>query len=331
MMKSPLNLGLLRLWPGAAVLPMKPELSLQPQRERAIYRVTLWGSMVNFLLTLFKFVAGVAGGSAAMVADAVHSLSDFVTDIVVILFVRLSGKPCDGDHKYGHGKYETLATALIGLMLAVVGLGILYSATTQVYDYLCGRTLPQPGYIALAAALLSLLSKEVLFQFTVRQGRRLSSAAVVANAWHHRSDALSSIGTAMGIGGAILLGESWRVLDPLAALVVSFFILKVSVGLFVPSLEELLEKALPAEQEELICETILQQPGCSDPHNLRTRRIGNYVAIDVHFRMAGDTPISEAHRATREIEDRLRRHFGPQTFINTHVEPVKAGEAGAPV
>lgn len=292
-------------------------------RRQGIYRVTLWGSAVNFLLVVCKFVAGVLGGSAAMVADAVHSLSDFVTDVVVLLFVRLSGKPCDVDHEFGHGKYETLATALIGLMLGGVGLGVLWSGGLEIVSWLQGETLRAPGLIALGAALLSLLSKELLYQWTVRQGRRLRSAAVVANAWHHRSDALSSLGTTVGIGGAIVLGEAWRVLDPLAAVVVSVLILKVAMQLFVPSMEELLEKSLPDEEEKEIRAVILEQPGCTDPHNLRTRRIGNYCAIDVHFRMDGRTTIDEAHRATREIEDRLRERFGSQTLINTHVEPVK--------
>ena len=292
-------------------------------RRQGIYRVTLWGSAVNFLLVVCKFVAGVLGGSAAMVADAVHSISDFVTDVVVLLFVRLSGKPCDVDHEFGHGKYETLATALIGLMLGGVGLGVLWSGGLEIVSWLQGETLRAPGLIALGAALLSLLSKELLYQWTVRQGRRLRSAAVVANAWHHRSDALSSLGTTAGIGGAIVLGEAWRVLDPLAAVVVSVLILKVAMQLFVPSMEELLEKSLPDEEEKEIRAVILEQPGCTDPHNLRTRRIGNYCAIDVHFRMDGRTTIDEAHRATREIEDRLRERFGSQTLINTHVEPVK--------
>ena len=292
-------------------------------RRQGIYRVTLWGSAVNFLLVVCKFVAGVLGGSAAMVADAVHSLSDFVTDMVVLLFVRLSGKPCDVDHEFGHGKYETLATALIGLMLGGVGLGVLWSGGLEIVSWLQGEALRAPGLIALGAALLSLLSKELLYQWTVRQGRRLRSAAVVANAWHHRSDALSSLGTTVGIGGAIVLGEAWRVLDPLAAVVVSVLILKVAMQLFVPSMEELLEKSLPDEEEKEIRAVILEQPGCTDPHNLRTRRIGNYCAIDVHFRMDGRTTIDEAHRATREIEDRLRERFGSQTLINTHVEPVK--------
>lgn len=291
-------------------------------RERSIYRVTIGGSICNFLLLLFKFAAGILGGSAAMVADAVHSLSDFLTDVVVLLFVRISSKPCDADHDFGHGKYETLASVFIGLMLAIVGIGILWSGGEKIVNVCRGEALEQPGVIALVAALLSIAVKEFLFQWTARVGRKTESSAVVANAWHHRSDALSSIGTALGIGGAILLGPQWRVLDPLAAVIVSIFIIRVSFKLFIPSIQELLEKSLPADDEQYIIKTILEEPGVKDPHNLRTRRIGSNRAVDVHVRMDGDTPLRIAHQATRNIETRLRAHFGTQTFINIHVEPL---------
>lgn len=300
---------------------MKSKTETKNSRERAIYRVTIGGSICNFFLLLFKFVAGFIGGSAAMMADAVHSLSDFLTDVVVLLFVRISSKPCDTDHDFGHGKYETLASVFIGLMLAFVGVGIMWSGAENIISVCQGETLEQPGIIALVAALLSIVVKEILYQWTVRVGRQTESSAVVANAWHHRSDALSSIGTALGIGGAILLGPQWRILDPLAAVVVSIFIIKVSLKLFVPSIQELLEKSLPADDEQLIIKTIMQEPGVTDPHNLRTRRIGSNRAIDVHVRMDGDVPLRVAHQATRNIERRLRKHFGTHTFINIHVEP----------
>ena len=194
-------------------------------REREIYKVTIVGSVVNFVLLLFKFFAGIVGHSAAMLADAVHSLSDFVTDIIVLVFVRISSKPEDEGHDYGHGKYETLATAIIGICLFVVGLGILWNGVQSIWQVVQGNVLPEPGMLALWAALISVVSKEALYQYTALRGRKLNSQAVVANAWHHRSDAFSSIGTMAGIGGAILLGDEWRVLDTIAAVIVSFFIL----------------------------------------------------------------------------------------------------------
>ena len=292
-------------------------------REREIYKVTIVGSVVNFVLLLFKFFASIVGHSAAMLADAVHSLSDFVTDIIVLVFVRISSKPEDEGHDYGHGKYETLATAIIGICLFVVGLGILWNGVQSIWQVVQGNVLPEPGMLALWAALISVVSKEALYQYTALRGRKLNSQAVVANAWHHRSDAFSSIGTMAGIGGAILLGDEWRVLDPIAAVIVSFFILKVSVKLLVPSMNELLEKSLPAEEENRINEIVLSYPGVTAPHHLRTRRIGNNRSIDLHVRMDGKLTLEEAHRRATVIEQRLRAEFGKGTYISIHVEPIK--------
>lgn len=292
-------------------------------REKGIYRVTLTGSVGNFLLLVFKFVAGIWGHSAAMVADAVHSLSDFVTDIIVVIFVRLSAKPADEDHDYGHGKYETLATAVIGLILCAVALGIFRNGASEIWHFLHGEPLAQPGMLALVAAGVSIVIKEVLYHYTVIKGKHLNSQAVVANAWHHRSDALSSIGTALGIGGAIFLGGSWRVLDPLAAIIVSVFIFRVAVRLLKPCVDELLEKSLPKEEEDKIRNIILSFPGVVSPHHLKTRRIGNRYAIEVHVRMDGRQPLHEAHDRATAIERRLKETFGEDTHIGIHVEPEK--------
>ena len=308
---------------SSQLLSQKEKSTEESVRESGIYRVTLIGSVVNLLLLVFKFVAGVCGHSAAMLADAVHSLSDFVTDIIVIVFVRISSKPEDEGHDYGHGKYETLATAIIGLILLFVGFGILWNGATSIWEFWRGGELKEPGMLALWAALVSIVLKELLYQYTVFKGRKLNSQAVVANAWHHRSDALSSIGTAIGIGGAILLGERWLILDPLAAVVVSFFITKVAIQLLVPCIEELLEKSLPAEVEDKIKQEILSFPGVSAPHHLRTRRIGNSYAIEVHIRMDGKISLEEAHHTATAIENRLKSEFGNRTYINIHVEPVK--------
>ncbi|WP_280205439.1 cation diffusion facilitator family transporter [Bacteroides fragilis] len=297
--------------------------SEKSSREKGIYKVTIVGSIVNFLLLVFKFFAGIAGHSAAMLADAVHSLSDFITDIVVIVFVRIAGKPEDKGHDYGHGKYETLATAIIGLLLLCVGFGIFWNGASSIYTFLRGGQLESPGVVALVAALVSIVSKEILYQYTVIQGKKLNSQAVIANAWHHRSDALSSIGTAIGIGGAILLGDHWRVLDPVAAVVVSFFIMKVSVRLLIPCVDELLEKSLPEDMEKEIEQTVLSFPGVSQPHHLRTRRIGNYYAIELHVRMDGKITLEEAHSTATAIENKLKEMFGKGTHVGIHVEPTK--------
>lgn len=291
-------------------------------RRKEIYKVTLVGSALNALLIVLKFVGGIVGRSSAMVADAVHSLSDFVTDVIVLVFVKIAGKPRDESHEYGHGKYETLATMLIGVLLVLAGIGLLVGAVELIIKSLHGTALPRPGWIALIVALASIVSKEWLYHYTVRHGRRLNSPAVEANAWHHRSDALSSAGTLVGIAGAMFLPRSWRILDPLAAAIVSLFIIKSGIDIIRPAVSELLEAALPADQQKQITDTLLDVPGIEKIHNLRTRRVGNSIAIDVHTKMDGDLSLRQAHAIATQAENALRRRFGPQSIINIHMEPL---------
>ena len=292
-------------------------------REDQIARVTLAGSVVNLLLVGVKFVAGIAGHSAAMISDAVHSLSDFVTDIVVLVFVRISAQPQDEGHDYGHGKFETMATLLIGLALAAAAIGIVVSGAGKLAAWLQGEDLPSPGKLALWAALLSILAKEVLYQYTRIKGQKLDSPALEANAWHHRSDALSSVGAAIGIGGAILLGNRWTVLDPLASIVVGLMLVKVACDLLDPSFRELTDSSLPKETEAEMLEIIRGIDGVQDPHNLRTRRVGNRIVAEVHIRLDGSQSLSEAHEKATEVERRIKARFGQQSHIVVHMEPVK--------
>lgn len=283
--------------------------------------MTLAGSVVNLLLLAFKFVAGFVGHSSTMIADAVHSLSDFITDVIVIVFVRIAGKPVDEDHEYGHGKYETLASVIVGIMLAVVGVGLAVNGVDKTIAFFKGEPLESPGMIALVAALLSIFAKEVLYQYTVIRGRKLNSPALVANAWHHRSDAMTSIATLIGIGGAMLLGQRWNVLDPLAAVVVSVFILKAAFSLMKPGVDELLEKSLPDKDKNEIAAIMTATPGVVAFHRLRTRRIGSKVAIDAHVKMGGSLSLRQAHDIASEIERSLKQRFGPDTYIGIHMEP----------
>lgn len=292
-------------------------------RKREIYRVTFVGLVVNLVLSLLKLAAGVVGRSGAMVADAVHSFSDLATDIVVIAFARISANPRDTDHDYGHGKYETLATIIISIALGVVGAGILVNSIRGIRTVIDGGLLPRPGAVALVAAAVSILVKEILYRYTVRVGRRIDSPSVVANAWHHRSDALSSLGTLLGIGCAFFLGDKWRIADPIAALIVSVFIFKIAFDLIRTGLGELLEQSLPEEVEKEILGIVAANPRVREPHNLRTRRIGAAIAIEVHVRMDGKMTVEESHELTVDIEQRLRERFGEGTMIAIHVEPVK--------
>jgi cation diffusion facilitator family transporter len=292
-------------------------------REKEIYKVTLVGSAGNMALLTFKFIAGIVGHSSAMIADAVHSLSDFITDIIVILFVRISAKPQDESHDYGHGKFETIASFVIGLALVAAATGIIFSGGMKLAKWLEGEQLEAPGKLALWAALLSILVKEGLYHYTVRKGKTLHSQAVEANAWHHRSDALSSIGAAIGIGGAILLGNRWTVLDPLASVVVGAMLVKVAVGLLKTSIGELTECSLPEDTENEIVQIIQSYPNVYEPHNLRTRRIGNRIAIEAHVRMNGDITLTEAHNRATDIEHQLKSRFGKSTHVTIHMEPTK--------
>lgn len=292
-------------------------------REKRIYKTTIIGSIGNLLLMIFKFVAGILGHSSAMIADAMHSVSDFVTDVIVLIFVKISSRPCDTDHQYGHGKYETLATSIIGLVLLCVGVGILYNGIKSIWSISHGAPYPDAGLISLIAALVSIAVKEMLYRYTVKVGNAVNSDVVVANAWHHRSDAFSSIATAIGIGGAMLLGGKWIILDPIAACVVSLLIIKNSLSLLIPSINELLEKSLSKEQEQQILNIILSNRGVYDPHHLRTRKIGATKSIEVHIRMDGATTVAESHEITRNIESEIRHLLGPNTIINIHVEPLK--------
>ena len=292
-------------------------------RKRRIYRVTLVGFAVNLVLSLAKLAAGVFGRSGAMVADAVHSFSDLATDVVVIVFARISAKPRDDGHDYGHGKYETLATILISMALGVVGVGILVNSIGAVRSVLDGGVLPRPGLVALVAAVLSIAAKEILYRYTVREGRAIDSPSVVANAWHHRSDALSSLGTLVGIGCAYFLGDKWRIADPIAALIVAVFIFKVAFDLIRTGVGKLLEKSLPEETEREILRIVTLDPAVREPHNLRTRRIGAAIAIEFHIRVDGAMTVARSHALTVGIERRLRERFGEGTMIAVHVEPLK--------
>ncbi len=281
------------------------------------------GFFANVLLTLFKLLAGLLGRSSAMIADAVHSISDFVTDLVIVGSLKVASKPRDTNHKYGHGKVETLAAAFVGGVLLAVGFGIFYSGLTKIVGHYRETPLQSPGMIAFYAALISVIIKEVLYRYTLVIGKRIDSMVLVANAWHHRSDVYSSFGTLIGIGGAIYLGENWVILDPLAAMLVSGFILKVGFVIIRESLLELIETSLPKKKEKEILDIASKIDGVYNPHDLKTRKIGSNIAIDLHIEVKKNLNIVQAHEITINLEKRLRENFGEETYISIHTEPLK--------
>lgn len=293
------------------------------ERKREICKVTLVGTFVNALLLAYKFAAGILGHSSAMIADAFHSLSDFCSDIIVLLFVKIASRPQDSNYEYGYGKYETLASLIIGLFLLLIAFALLYDGIMRIYEFFGGKPLEQPNMWALGAAIVSIVSKEGLYHYTMRAARSLDSTVMAASAWHHRSDAITSIAALLGIGGAMILGPSWSALDPAACLVVSLFIVKAACDLLVPCVNELMEKSLPGSDREKIAAIILATEGVMGYHRLCTRRIGPSCAIDVHVKMDGGMSLWQAHNIASQIELALRGEFGKKAHIGIHMEPGK--------
>ncbi len=294
---------------------------LKEDRSSRATKVTWIGFWANVILTILKFATGIIGRSSAMIADAVHSFSDFITDLIVIFSFRIVKKPVDESHDFGHGKFETLATSLVGISLLAVALGIMWSSGKIIFDSFNGEIIDQPGFITLIAAVISIAVKETLYRYQIKVGNEIKSSALVANAWHHRSDALSSIATFFGIGGAIFLGENWRILDPIAAVIVSLLILKISIQIIWESTQELMEKSLNDEEKLEILKITKSVDGVINPHNLRTRKIGNYIAIDIHIEVDRGLNIVKAHDIADAVETRLKKSYGEDSLVYVHVDP----------
>lgn len=283
--------------------------------------MTVWGAVANLMLTAAKLFAGIFGHSAAMVADAVHSLSDMVSDAVVLVLVSISAKGGDKGHDYGHGKFETLATLTVSLLLMAVAVKMMVDGVVSIKSVFDGNTLARPSMVALWAAVISIIVKEILYRWTASEGRRLESPAMTANAWHHRSDALSSVGSLLGIGGAIFLGGFWTVLDPIAGCIISVVILVAALKMAGPAMAELMEASLPDETENEIMEIISSVDKVDNVHNLKTRRSGHYILIDADVVVDPQMTVVAAHDVTVTVEEALCRRFGPETQISLHIEP----------
>lgn len=290
-------------------------------REQQISLITWTGMVINAALTTFKLIAGIVGRSSAMVADGVHSLSDFISDIVILVFLKISTKGRDKDHDFGHGKFETMATFILSIILLVVAAQILSHGIEKISGILRGEQIPAPSMIALVAAAVSILAKEFCYRITTHVGKKVNSPAVIANAWHHRSDALSSIGSLIGIGCAIWMGRKWIILDPIMGCVISIVIFVVAVKMALPAMKELLDISLPEETENEIIETISNITGVTDVHNLKTRHTGPSVIIDAHIMVDHRLNIVEAHDICTAAEEALKKRFGHETQISLHIEP----------
>jgi len=287
-----------------------------PTSSAEVRSVTLWGLAANLGLVAVKFLFGFLGHSQALVADAVHSLSDCVTDVAVLVGAAYWSAPADEQHPHGHARIETMITALIGLVLAAVGVGIGYNAIASINE----KDVAQPGWIALAAACLSIVIKEVLYQWTIHVGRRARSSALLANAWHHRSDALSSVPVAVAVLGT-RLWPSWDSLDHVAAVIVCVLIVHAAWKIAWPALRELSDIGAAAEGRRAILELALQTEGVRSVHALRTRYLGPGLQIDLHVLVDPALTVREGHDIAGAVKRRLLAE-GPEVLdVLVHVEP----------
>ena len=289
--------------------------------ENVIKHVTWVGFWVNAILMVIKIAVGILGHSDALIADGIHSVSDFATDFIVLLFVGIAYRAADSDHPYGHGKYETFAALLIAAILLVVAIGIGWNGMEAIGRSLRGEVLPRPDLITVPVAIIAIAGKEWLYRYTLRQGRRIDSQSLMANAWHHRSDAISSIATLIGVTVAHFLGVEWRILDPIASVVIAVFIAVSALEIARPSVNELLEISLPAETLERLRRAIMSVPGVKDFHHLRSRRNGHSFLVECHIKVDPDITVTQGHAISTAVEIALRAVLGPDSIITVHIEP----------
>lgn len=296
---------------------------VQPEEAVAIGRHVTWvGFWVNAFLGVAKVLGGIFSHSSALVADGIHSFSDFISDIIVIMMVGISRKKPDSGHQFGHGRFEALATVLLSLILILVAAGIFYDGIVRIIHFCNGGVLPRPGWVALAIILLSIVSKEWLYHYTRRAGERIRSEAVIANAWHHRSDSFSSVATLIGVAGAMFFGDRWRVLDPAAAIVVGVFIFVVSIQLARPAIEEMLGASLPGSVKNSLHKALRNTPGVLAHDNLRTFKTGSDGYVMVHIKVDPEITVSEAHQIASAAERNMRHAVkGLTIHASTHIEP----------
>ncbi|VAW56032.1 Cobalt-zinc-cadmium resistance protein [hydrothermal vent metagenome] len=285
------------------------------QRKKEMDKATWWGLIVNLLLSIGKLLVGYTGHSQALTADGLHSLSDLLSDGMVLLATRHSNVDADADHPYGHARYETFATIALAILLAAVGIGIGIDAISHLVDY---QNLVSPSGLTLVIAALSILSKEILYQYTMRVAKQVKSKLLEANAWHHRSDAMSSIIVFIGIAGAMW---GYPLLDPIAAIIVAVMICKIGWELGLQSFQELVDTGLEPETLSEMKETILSVDGVNQMHMLRTRRMGNSVLADVHILVSPKLSVSEGHQISEAVEIALIKQFNEINDITVHIDP----------
>ena len=311
------------------MLPDKEHISIQSPRETLgsnIYasgkKVTYVGMVVNVLLIVMKFIGGVIGTSSVLIADGVHSFSDFITDIGVLVGLKFLSKPADTDHAYGHGRVETAISLLMGIVIIITGIVLIKNAAQTIFHAFNGIFPKKPGSIALFIGMISILSKETLFHYTRIVARKSGSKTLEANAWHHRSDAFSSVGTVIGVGGAIYLGDRWTVLDPAAAIFVSILIILVGASISWNAFRELSDESISQLARYKVEESIKSVGGVRGFHNIRTRSLGRYITIDAHILVDPTLSVREGHSIATDVENAIHTATRNAAFVTIHVEPL---------
>ena len=284
-------------------------------------KVTVISFIINCILSAGKIIIGIIGTSGALIADGIHSLSDLITDIIVFVSLKITQKPADEKHNYGHGKVEIVATVLVSVALFIAGFTIGKDGIEDLIGFFNGDTSQTPALIAVIAAAMSLIIKETLFRYTMKTGKEIGSEVLMANAWHQRSDALSSLGVLIGAGGAWLLGSKFAFLDSAAQIAVSLFIFRAAYKILIPNLGQLADAAIDKEEINEIENMIKVNPDILDYHHLRTRHVGSLHAIDVHILVNPRLDISAAHDISTVLESEIKNFLGSECFVSIHIEP----------
>jgi len=287
-------------------------------RERYVRKVTWIGLVINIGLSGLKFAAGYFGRSQALIADAIHSLTDTTTDLAVIAGSHYWSRPPDDCHPYGHRRLETLVTAFIGIMLVAAGIGIGWEAISTLHK----KHATPPGSIAFYAAMASIVAKEILYRWTAAVGKKIKSSALAANAWHHRTDAISSVPVLIAVGAAMIF-PSWSFLDHVGAVIVSIFILHAAIKIIWPAVSELIDAGAPEEIQKKIMEIAYSTTGVREVHAIRSRYISSSIQVDLHIVVDGNICVREGHTIADTVENNIIGSIPEVLDVVVHVDPSK--------
>ncbi|MBE9535643.1 MAG: cation transporter [Proteobacteria bacterium] len=277
-------------------------------------KVTLIGAATNLLLSILKMAAGIFGRSEALIADAVHSLSDLVSDVVVLVSLKVSQRPVDESRPYGYGKVETVGTGILGLILIAVAIEMFWDAVKTINEGVSSV----PTGVALAGAFFSILANELLFRYSIKVGRRVHSPSILANAWHHRSDALSSVAALAGAGAAMM---GWPIFDPIAALIVTVLILKVGWEIISESFKDIIDTAVKKEILDQIINAVIATEGAIDFHDLKTRKMGSDILVDIHIEVDSRLTVYDAHNIADNVRDNIVEKVQHVADVLVHLDP----------